>query len=67
MIPYIFFGVVVVAFIYNNYCLKYIILPNENNNDNKRIDEIIEKVGVENVINNLNTDETFKKSIKELD
>lgn len=67
MITYIVCGAVVVAFIYNNYCLKYFVSLDENNGDNKRIDEVIETVGADNIINQLNSDETFKKSIKELD
>jgi hypothetical protein len=67
MIPYIVCGIVLVGFIYHNYCLKYIVLLDENNDDNKRVDQVIEKVGAENIINQLNSDETFKKSIKELD
>ena len=72
MIPYIVCGVVCgVVVIAYNYCLEYVVLLDENNKNNninnKRVDEVIEKVGVQNVINHLNTDETFKKSIKELD
>lgn len=54
---------VLISLVYNHYRKQ----PLLTNGENKRIEKVIEKVGIENVMEKLNTDEEFKEASKELD
>lgn len=63
MIQYLIFLLVILSLIYN----KYRVQPLINNANNKKIEEVIDNVGIENIMESLEKDESFKKSSKELD
>lgn len=63
MFQYIIFFMVLISLVYNHYRKQ----PLLTNGENKRIEKVIEKVGIENVMEKLNTDEEFKEASKELD
>jgi hypothetical protein len=63
MIQYLIFLLVIISLIYN----KYRVQPLINNANNKKIEEVIDTVGIENIMESLEKDDNFRKSSKELD
>ena len=63
MIQYLIFLMVILSLLYNKYRVNPII----NNDNNRKIEEVIDNVGIENIMESLEKDDNFRKSSKELD
>jgi len=61
MYQYIIFGILVISLIYNKCSTKKL---QKNNED---VEEIINNIGIDNIMKSLNSDEEFKKISKKLD
>ena len=61
MYQYIIFGILVISLIYNKCSTKKL---KKNNED---VEEIINNIGIDNIIQSLNSDEEFRKASKKLD
>jgi len=61
MYQYIIFGILVISLIYNRCSTKKL---QKNNED---VEEIINNIGIDNIMKSLNSDEEFKKISKKLD
>lgn len=63
MIQYLVFLIVILSLIYN----KYKVQPLINNTNNRKIEEVIDNVGIDNIMESLEKDDNFRRSSKELD
>jgi len=61
MYQYIIFGILVISLIYNKCSTKKL------QKNNEEIEEMINNIGIDNIMKSLNSDEEFKKASKKLD
>lgn len=61
MYQYIVFGILVISLIYNKCSTKKL------QKNNEEIEEMINNIGIDNIMKSLNSDEEFKKASKKLD